>query len=810
MFKKFLLKKKAAPQEEFSASSGEDGLEQDLVRHEEDSLAIDADSDISIEGDVQQETDNQKTKGTFKGTMRRILIGFAVVIAGGLIFMVGRALSSGIEVVPISAAIVSPKNDKEVVYLSGSLNPVDLSDPLFNLSFKGLGLERVVEMYQWAPEGVQYVKKWSEELIKITDEPAKGKGFINPEELPLHSEKWLADKVTIGSFSISPALFAKLSIQSELMQMMDENFKKLPPEGQMAFKLVKGGYFFGLDPEKPNIGDLRVSFKSSGAAAVSIVAQQVGGSLNPYIGKKGAIGILRQGNADLKILLKDVDLETSFLTLLISLLMACLFGVIGVFIIIGKNPLSRNKSRSKNVEESDRSQKKQKKHTDKKEEEVVQEAISEETNFIENDDFNEYESDVDGSFMEEPNNTIDVNNIDTSPESYDVQNNILDEIKHNIAPPPSSHELEFTSPDQKIEVNEQFLNEQLQEFGIVDKNGDKIPDSHDMQASNVQQDALENSFASQEIKEPEHSGFGTTGGLDFELGALNSGPEVVENQALSLVYEVPVQELQLDQGLELDLPKAIHEEVPVAVPEPSSEAARVAYNDSEVQDYSEMPENVAFLAEIELEQDVRPEKKQARSEDTKPTPFIDFYPEKNDTLKQEAVIASGGVQEEVVIGGLINQGLQNISAEELITDGQQAYNMPASPPKPNYNQAVTNENTLAGDLENRPAPAPKIIPPPPDLESLLAYVSPPSIVKAKVPEHAVKAKVPEPTFDLPPLPGDFDPSVEMQSPHTHESPLHEDYNNVEGEAFSPEEDDAHSPFGDSLDDPFATHDNENK
>jgi hypothetical protein len=86
------------------------------------------------------------------------------------------------------------------------------------------------------------------------------------------------------------------------------------------------------------------------------------------------------------------------------------------------------------------------------------------------------------------------------------------------------------------------------------------------------------------------------------------------------------------------------------------------------------------------------------------------------------------------------------------------------------------------------------MPPPPDLESLMKYINPQYV---PAPEAEVRG------FDLPPLPDDFDPNVEMSSSDDKENNLSIIHGNLEEVV-------EFTPAGDGLDDPLITENSKDK
>jgi len=766
MFKKFFSKKNSPPQEEFYAGNE---IAYDEPGQQPGSEHSHSDEQISIQGAFPEKKPYKKTQNSFRRKMKRALIGCACVVMGVIIFIVGRNISGGADVAIISPASVSPQNDKNLVYVSGPLNSIDFSDPLFNVSFKGLGLDRVVEMYQWSFENGQYVKKWSDELIKIADESAKDKGFVNPADLPLHSEKWPADKLTIGAFTLSPGLFAKLTPSPLSITLGDAEFKKLPPEGQMAFKLIKGSYFFGLDPDAPNIGDLRVSFNSYPTLNVSIVAQQSGNTLTPYAGSNGTIAILRQGNIALKELLKDLDLGKSTIKLLISAIVGLAFGVIGLFIILGKSLFAIFKSRQ--IVATDAGQElAESQNIEKDDQEQIHEEEQAENHpqIIDNKDT--YKS----PFAQEE--SVENQQLDEDYDSHELQDGIQQDILQY-----AETEYNFAnSENQPVDLVGQLATPEF----FSTENADLTAPRNTPPPYKTPENEIATGMRTPDAGGSEYSAggaFGLPAGLDFDQEQLDAEIEVLDISSIS-----PIHALELDYLQKQNIHENIFDAPPAKAVEDLQEHSR-PYSDSGNEDSSYIPEYVDFLTEPELEQEVRIVKKPEEPNEVKPPAFIDFYPDENSA--QDLATPPEITEDEFFQEAQMDEAYEDEAYEDEINPEN-----PTEKPEPPTNRDVSAEETQ----ENKPAI--KIIPPPPDLESLLAYVRPGAVYKTETPE---------PVFDLPPLPDDFDPALEMKAPGLEEGTVQGDYNNIQDEPFAEEGEDAHSPFGDNYN-PFATDEDEGK
>ena len=249
------------------------------------------------------------------------------LIAGALLLLIGPALlflnentnarrsqaiaQSGGPVTRLTPGRANPDYDGKLVYISGVTNiGKPLADPIFTPPLKAaIALKRQVEMYQWQEqekpqtmktvEGDEvtrsvpkYTKVWSSQLI---DSSAFKQltTHRNPLKMPFQSKIFRAPDVNVGGFKLS----AGLANQLDTYQALQIKSKKyLSPHLKNKVRLQKNGYFIGDNPDKPKIGDTRVTLQGIRLSEVSIIAKQEGNAFKPYITGTGKhIELLRQG-----------------------------------------------------------------------------------------------------------------------------------------------------------------------------------------------------------------------------------------------------------------------------------------------------------------------------------------------------------------------------------------------------------------------------------------------------------------------------------------------------------------------------------
>ncbi len=210
----------------------------------------------------------------------------------------------------VAVALESPSynevNDGVPVHFSGMATTTEtLNDPTFLVSAQALKLRRVVEMYQWkenktprtetkvggAEETVTeytYERVWSEGQISSSSfysniHPDTGEQMVNPSMM-YSSETYTAENVTVGDFTLSASLKARIS-GSEALPV-----NQIPPSANFPANAIirDGGYYIPASlmgaTGGPQIGDYRIRFEVVRPATVTVVAvQNSNRSLTPYM-----------------------------------------------------------------------------------------------------------------------------------------------------------------------------------------------------------------------------------------------------------------------------------------------------------------------------------------------------------------------------------------------------------------------------------------------------------------------------------------------------------------------------------------------
>ena len=188
-------------------------------------------------------------------------------------------------------------NDGQLVHLSGEVMTEEiLRDPLFEVNvINVLKLRRRVEMYQWVEHqstdeygtlDVFYAKKWSETLIdsKQFQRPDKHR---NPVYMPMKTRLAMTTQAKLGYLSLSTSLITKINhyqplpMQEVSLWQLEQNLHA--QIGTKPLLMIDGHYYIGQNPDRPQIGDLRIQFTQVLPETISVIAKQEQSKLLPYI-----------------------------------------------------------------------------------------------------------------------------------------------------------------------------------------------------------------------------------------------------------------------------------------------------------------------------------------------------------------------------------------------------------------------------------------------------------------------------------------------------------------------------------------------
>ena len=325
--------------------------------------------------DVHRASWAQRLGGSFKGVLLGVvlfLLGFPVLFKNeGWSVATARRLSEGAgAVVSVAADHVDDANEGKLVHVSGrAVTEETLEDAAFGVSSRALRLARKVEVFQWVEkETRERFKEDGKEKERITysyarewcPRPVDSQGFKEqghentPAVLPYGNEEWTARVVTLGAFTLSPADVSSVSRSGAEPYAFAADYK-VPLEGA---QFLNGVVYVPHAPvsaaiaaptdsgaasnavaavtnaaanavanvaarsvaERPEIGDLRVTFEMVPQHDVSIVERQQGRSFVPWRASDGkTIALVSSGLRSAEEMFAGAQSGNRFITWLLRL-----------------------------------------------------------------------------------------------------------------------------------------------------------------------------------------------------------------------------------------------------------------------------------------------------------------------------------------------------------------------------------------------------------------------------------------------------------------------------------------------------------
>jgi hypothetical protein len=249
---------------------------------------------------VVEEVEEEGWLSRIGGAIKGVLIGLVLFgIAFPLLWWnEGRAVDTALtidtvekEAVTVPADSVDASKDGKLVHLNGQAATTEtLTDKECGVTVaNGIRLERKVEMYQWEEDKdtkkkknlggsttktttYTYEKVWSARKHDSSNFKEK-EGHQNPASWPIEASEWEAKEVKLGAHLLTSNLVGQIDADQTLKP------GAVPAAvGGKAAKLAGDQLYIGKDPNAPEIGDVRITFKAATPQPVTVVAQQAGAS----------------------------------------------------------------------------------------------------------------------------------------------------------------------------------------------------------------------------------------------------------------------------------------------------------------------------------------------------------------------------------------------------------------------------------------------------------------------------------------------------------------------------------------------------
>lgn len=198
--------------------------------------------------------------------------------------------------VEAAAETIDPANDGKLVHTSARAEAKDaVADPVFGVQLPGtIKLRRDVEIFQWTEHKkthkktklgggeetvteYTYTKEW-DDTIHRSSEFRKSQGHTNPEPA-YRSDSFSAKDVTLGAYRLPEFLIAAWNDYKPLPLPAKETL----PEALRPRAHVRSDWLYlAVNPDQPELGDVRVKFQSIPSGEASVLARQIQNTFEPY------------------------------------------------------------------------------------------------------------------------------------------------------------------------------------------------------------------------------------------------------------------------------------------------------------------------------------------------------------------------------------------------------------------------------------------------------------------------------------------------------------------------------------------------
>lgn len=235
---------------------------------------------------------------------------------------------------------INPDLDGKLIHALGFANTDDIvKDDIFGVEFKAIKLTRKVEYYQWTEHSQSethkklgggeetvttytYEAEWTDEPIdsdSFSDSAYRGKNFVIAA---IEDNDFIAEKVSFGAYVLPD--FLKRSMGGAVPVKIGEINKK-SIEKNIHVKSnnihVSGSTIYLGTPSKPKIGDVRISFSQTPPAEISIIAQVIRDTFEPFTASNGyEFSRLEMGKVGFAKMFADAKSENKIMAWILRLI----------------------------------------------------------------------------------------------------------------------------------------------------------------------------------------------------------------------------------------------------------------------------------------------------------------------------------------------------------------------------------------------------------------------------------------------------------------------------------------------------------
>ena len=303
--------------------------------------------------DSHVEVSREGYLGRIGGAIKGVFFGGILFVASFavLFWNEGRAVNrtralndTAASTVAVDAKAVNPANEGKPVHFTGDAAGERLADATFGVARDAIHLHRVAEMYQWEEDEKRerkrdtvgggrttkttytYRKVWKDHVIDSSSFKRSAE-HQNPTSMRVQGETWAAKQVNVGAYRLPPSLVGEIDNFQPVAA--DESMLAKLPVGFRRGTIVSDGKFYlpnaatagrvAVDPQSPQVGDIRVSFKAVFPGPVSVVARQAGKTLEAFQTAGGPVEILYVGTHSADAMFKSEHSNNTVLTWILRL-----------------------------------------------------------------------------------------------------------------------------------------------------------------------------------------------------------------------------------------------------------------------------------------------------------------------------------------------------------------------------------------------------------------------------------------------------------------------------------------------------------
>ncbi len=307
-------------------------------------------------------TENKSWFSRIGESFAGILTGIVLIIAGtwllwwneGRTFNTAGAIKEA-ELVTQDVQDISrldPAFEGKVIHAIGRADTKDtVRDSLFGVEVNALNIKRKAEFYQWTEESHKetrkklgggeetittytYSPKWTNSPVdsnKFEDSSYRGRNIVLAN---IEDKTYWAENITFGAYKLPQFLANSIGgAQPMTLKRIDTNSLAqvvMTPTGYTPEQIihVQGStVYIGSNPNDPAIGDVRITFEQTPPADVSIIAQVIRGTFEPFTASNGyTFSRLEMGVKGIAAMFEDARSDNN--------IMAWVLRVIGVFCVV--------------------------------------------------------------------------------------------------------------------------------------------------------------------------------------------------------------------------------------------------------------------------------------------------------------------------------------------------------------------------------------------------------------------------------------------------------------------------------------------